>query len=399
MRRLAVQLEVFVDGELFLGRALPPGRPLRLGPGAGCEVPTSALPTTLALLTPTRDGYSIRLAPSLAGLIHAAGRSLRVGDGLLHDPRPEPLLLVEGDRGELSLGAEVRLRFTVVAAAPLFRGLPGIDAPLALSLGGTLAAAAMLVLLVGRFSPPLTPAGGHEVRLRSRPAVVALSRLRSPIRKPQAPAPTTVRAPRATESRRATPTPRSIARAGLLGLLDARLDRATPSRRHDPLAALDRLLTSTESLLTSSTAGYSGLAPSRRRRSEWGMSGFAEPGAVPAARKRPRLPEALAALPRPAPGEPGLSREAVQEVVAQGAAAIRLCYERELLSTVDVREGRLVLRWRIDSGGRATAIRVEKDSVGLPELRSCLRRQIQSWVFPPCPGRCEVTYPFEFFAR
>lgn len=86
-------------------------------------------------------------------------------------------------------------------------------------------------------------------------------------------------------------------------------------------------------------------------------------------------------------------------MVRQGGAAIRLCYERELLSSSEAREGRLLLRWRVDGQGRPTGVRVLRDSLQIPALRACVLRQLATWVFPACPDGCEVVFPFEFFAR
>ena len=73
-----------------------------------------------------------------------------------------------------------------------------------------------------------------------------------------------------------------------------------------------------------------------------------------------------------------------------------MCYEREMLRSSKLMEGRLLLRWTINGRGRATDLQVVKDGLGNPDLVLCIRDRIQSWIFPPCPRECTVVYPFDF---
>lgn len=97
----------------------------------------------------------------------------------------------------------------------------------------------------------------------------------------------------------------------------------------------------------------------------------------------------------------GVSREAVRKVVVVGSAAVRLCYERELISSNRPLEGRILLRWRINGEGKVRDLAVVKDALGSTPLRQCIMQRVSGWRFPSCPGpaTCTVVYPFDFFPK
>jgi hypothetical protein len=121
-------------------------------------------------------------------------------------------------------------------------------------------------------------------------------------------------------------------------------------------------------------------------------------------RGRPLLGLPLSGLTRQKPRSSSMmtknpSREAIRKVVVAHQRMIRLCYERELISSTKPVEGRLLMRWKIDQKGRAIQVQVEKDTVGSQALLRCVIARIRSWRFPPCDPSCSVVYPFDFFPR
>jgi len=405
MRRL-LQVEVLRDGELFLAQTLRPGRPLRLGPTPDCEIPTEVLDAPLALVVPGPEGYGVRLREPLSGRLRVAGRTLRIEGGLLVDPRPEPLTLVDGDGGEVVLDEHLRLRFRVLRAESAFGWSPRPELRLGLSLATVAALVVAGAVVVHRHAPPPTPKG-REVRLTVRPA--RLARLPRPAlaKKLDGKGPT----PRKPAARR-TSRPRTAQVAlqrGVLGALDRRVGQlVSPGKRgRDPLAALNKLLTVSTTGIPTPRSGGAGRGSDRL--GSW----LATPGLGDAASLTAALPvpKASARLPRlalpeagkvgspAAPAASGPSREEVREVVSRGGAGIRVCYERELIGSASPREGRVLLRWTIDAKGHVTNLVVEKDTIRIPELRECLLRQVRSWTFPPCSEGCTIVYPFEFFTR
>ena len=95
---MGLRYEIWRADELLVAEVLAGAEPLTVGPRRA-QVPTDELAETVSLLSATAAGYRLELVEPLCGEIVTSGRRLRVRDGLLFDPRPEPLLR----RFELSL--------------------------------------------------------------------------------------------------------------------------------------------------------------------------------------------------------------------------------------------------------------------------------------------------------
>lgn len=396
--RTIVELQILAGDELLLCRGLGPRQPLCLGPGARATVPTLAFDLDVSVLVPTTGGYRVQLVPGLDGHLLAAGRRLRIVDGLLCDPRPEPLLLVDGDEGELALGDGLRLRFALHAQRRELRPRLRLDRALAFSLSGA-AAVALALALVCLDGGPRARGAAREPRLVTRPAsLVALQRTRPPALRAATLTRRSPGTPRRARPSRAAASPRTAER-----LLQRLLPTRARGRGGDPLAALDGLLARAGRaqrgggpggpLLTGTRAGL-GLGDLSLGGLRGGLpDALALPALAPLARERPR-PAAAAT-----PSGSGPSREAIRKVVARGSAGVRLCYERELLAARIPREGQIILRWEIDGSGKVVGVQIEKDTVRSAGLARCLTEQVRRWAFPPCPERCSIVYPFDFYAR
>jgi hypothetical protein len=401
MARHQVQLSVLRDGELLFAQAVRPGHALTVGPAAGDVVPTTVLPSSLPLLVPTRAGYGLRLRAPLAGHVQAAGRRLRFEGGLLLDPRPEPLLLTDGDEGEVALDEHLRVRFTVHRLTRAFVVWPRCEPRLALCLAGACAVALAGILAVAPHAPPAR-AGAREVRLETRPAIVDLAlRRRGPTvaRHRRDARPTRPVATRSSPRR--NPSRTDVLRRGVLGILDspqtARSRRGRDATLGRALAALDRLALT--SAATGPRGSSGGRGDGRDPLGAWLGRTTGDGDGLPLPRpalRREHPPGPRLALQSSTAGGP--SREEIRSVVASGSAAVRLCYERELITSGQPREGRLLLEWTIGADGRVVAPTVRRDTIGSASLRACILQQVAGWVFPRCPKQCQVVYPFEFYS-
>jgi hypothetical protein len=420
MSRLIVQVQVFKDGELFLSRDVLTPRSVTVGPNAVDTIPTVALERSIAVLRHQPGGFGVRLCSPMSGQLHVGDRLLRVEDGLLLDPRPEPLTLGHGDRGTLWLDQAIELRFTIHRRQVSRGRFTRPDVGLIASLAGTAAAVLVLLCVMSpwSWSPRMDPAKVVERRLTQRPAALDLTRLRPARVKPSTgkrPRERVARSTKAAPQRRTSPTKKagrpSVRRRGLLGALRrssklAGLVKPGLSRSmQQALQGLDRVrtLTSTRGLLGRSDPGggsrsgdpIMGLISGVQSRLATASS------AGPAKPSLRRLVEPVtrvkAKLQQPQTGQ--ISREAIRKVVMKGSRGVRLCYERELISSTRPLEGRLLLRWRIDPTGRAREITVVKDAPGSPTLNRCILDRIRSWRFRPCSGTCTVVYPFDFFPK
>jgi hypothetical protein len=404
MARYALQVEVLADGDALVTRTLPPGSALRLGPTPDASIPTTALDRTVEVLVPGRSGYGLRLAAPLSGHLTVSGRALRIEEGLLCDPRPEPLLLRDEDTGELLLGAGLRLRFMVCEQRRRFRWRPEANRTLVLSLAVTAVLTAVGAGWVGRRAP-VPRRGVQEARLLARPTRLGL--LRAPNRAPGDPTHRPARKPiRRMKVRpgtgRARPAP---SRRGVLAPMDrdprmARRVDGTHGQR-DPLnGALAKLDATLASMAMGAPRGRLDSTEADRL-AAWIRRG--SPADAPHASTPPVATKWGPALASTTPVQGALghrpTREEIERVVSRGAGPIRLCYERELLSSANPREGTVVIRWEIDPTGKARHLRTLRDSVRLPTLEGCVISQIESWSFPPCEARCVVVFPFEFYLR
>jgi outer membrane biosynthesis protein TonB len=76
--------------------------------------------------------------------------------------------------------------------------------------------------------------------------------------------------------------------------------------------------------------------------------------------------------------------------------AIQGCYEKELKRNPNLK-GKVVVRFSITTGGRASEIEIEQDTLGNDAVGSCIKTVIRGWVFPFKPDSdVSVAYPFVF---
>jgi len=397
--RHTVHLRVLKDGELFLSRTLAPGRRLTLGPVGSCTIPTDCVDQPLDLLVPGSHGYWLRLAPPLDGELRVDGRTLRVHDGLLADPRPEPLVLGDGAEGQVCLADGVFLEFTIHRIRRRFSAWPRPDV-------GLCAAMIIACLLLGGAMMLVAPWKGDRlrrteaVRLVQQPRIARrlarFHRSRSAVARRAARASNRAPLPRRDRTHRvAKARPEAVLQRGVLGLL------GQLRRRHPELMGRKEGDSGLLSRLDRSLASVSGgLGPDRMTDDR--LVGLLDlPSSAEAPTAAFRLP-----VDRPhsharrtvAASKTAPTREEIRKVVVANGGQVRLCYEREMLSSSKPLEGRLLLRWSVDVNGRVVAPTIVKDTVGSPHLGACVLSRIQTWIFPPCDhGGCVVVYPFDFY--
>ena len=78
------------------------------------------------------------------------------------------------------------------------------------------------------------------------------------------------------------------------------------------------------------------------------------------------------------------------------AGAIRACYEQRLQVKNNL-QGKITIRWTIDTEGSVSAANSTSDSMGDSETTNCLLRTIRRMKFEkPEGGVCVVQWPFVF---
>jgi len=95
----------------------------------------------------------------------------------------------------------------------------------------------------------------------------------------------------------------------------------------------------------------------------------------------------------------GLTREEIERVVRANQSSIRACYDRALIKSGNLElNGRLVVGWFVNTGGRAQNVQRLSPFGGEAGLFECISSQIQSWQFPKPRGGsgAQVSFPFVF---
>ena len=91
-----------------------------------------------------------------------------------------------------------------------------------------------------------------------------------------------------------------------------------------------------------------------------------------------------------------VDRAALSRYIRDRLGAIRGCYERELKRNPGLK-GKVVVRFNITPAGRAGDVRIEENTLGSPEVSSCITGLMRSWIFPfKPPDEVPVQYPFLF---
>ncbi len=94
-----------------------------------------------------------------------------------------------------------------------------------------------------------------------------------------------------------------------------------------------------------------------------------------------------------------LSREQIERVVRRHSRGIRYCYERELADDPGL-GGRVSVNWTIGLDGRVQSASVTENSLGNRNVESCILREARRMRFDqPDGGIVVVTYPFTFRAE
>jgi TonB family protein len=91
-----------------------------------------------------------------------------------------------------------------------------------------------------------------------------------------------------------------------------------------------------------------------------------------------------------------LNEEIIRAVVEKRLAAIRNCYEQELVKNPKL-QGKVTIRFTIGEDGSVVSAEIENTTLNNPDVESCILRRIQYLKFPkPEKGQVTVSYPFVF---
>jgi TonB family protein len=110
-----------------------------------------------------------------------------------------------------------------------------------------------------------------------------------------------------------------------------------------------------------------------------------------------RVPKAIV-KPSRAEIDGTMNTDAVARTIRLGMPAITTCYQRALKRNPKL-TGKITVRLSINTMGAVTRVSIEGDSIGDPQVTSCIQGYAQRWRFPPPEGgTAEVSVPFVFQA-
>ncbi len=97
----------------------------------------------------------------------------------------------------------------------------------------------------------------------------------------------------------------------------------------------------------------------------------------------------------PAIVQGSLDKAEIQRVINGYRSQIAQCYEDGLKQNAQL-QGKVLVEWNIDAGGRVTRVRIRSTELQAPNVERCLIKRVQSWTFPKPIGGGTVTvvYPF-----
>jgi outer membrane biosynthesis protein TonB len=91
-----------------------------------------------------------------------------------------------------------------------------------------------------------------------------------------------------------------------------------------------------------------------------------------------------------------LETSKIASAVKGRIGGVKGCYEKELKRNPQL-QGKIVMQFTINEGGRVMDVSAKSDSMGEPAVAECIKSQMDRWRFPPPEGgTVTVSFPFIF---
>ena len=413
-RRTAMRIGVIQSGRLVEERVLTqPSVSLGRTASSSVIVPSDRLPRPWRLFERRGGRYRMRLGPAMEGRIASGGEVATVA-------AEREVLLPERARGRVALGDLVIL-FQIVSLPDgprpqLPRSLQGspmrdLDRPFVLLAALSLVAHLLLVLYLRGVDWPRTPdietvpdifVRNVQMR-RPPPAPAPVAELTKPAPTPRPSRPVAARPTLSLEEQKRRLVAQ-VGRKGLLQVLTARGDRGAV---RDLLidGSVDRLQDEAMRDLGGLTVAQAG-QPLPLGRGPTGGGRIADVGDLQGRTRistadvggrgaERRVPVVLTKPPELDEPVAGFDPQQLARAIRGHMAEVRACYERALKRRPDI-GGRLVLRFTLAPAGTVSAVEVDEDTLGDPEVTACVRNAVMLWRFAAPPRKVEVTFPFVF---
>jgi len=412
-----------VEERVFRG-----GEPITIGPTASDTfiLPPDGVERSWRLFEQRRGRLVLRLAAGMTARL-AAGADVST---FAADAEPvRVVVLPDGARGRVSLGDTTILFQRVRPPAPRPRPqlpvsvrrhvLAELDLPFAVIVALTFLLHVVMIVYLRQVDWPRKPSVDeipdrflHELRRRPPPTPTAVPRHEvTPVaRDKPAPRPTRVAAaptPRAAESEadRRARLEKQVQKMGLLTILAAKADGTS--------TVTDLLAKGTpDQAVEDAFKGVSGVAVAQADglrnlpRFGDGSGKIATPAGL---RGGPGISDAPAVGPAvergvrsnvhvdaPSVEDGHVDPAAIAREIRNRRKAIAACYERALKQQPTL-AGKLVVRFSLAAAGTVSAVDIDDDTLGAPDVVACIRAVVLRWRFPAlAEGPAELSFPFVF---
>jgi hypothetical protein len=111
--------------------------------------------------------------------------------------------------------------------------------------------------------------------------------------------------------------------------------------------------------------------------------------------ERPVQPRVDIVDPPPTQVPGGLPVDQAIAVIRQHLGGIRACYQGPLNHHHEL-AGKITVRFTVEIDGSVGAITFEEDTLGSPEVASCVRGRVAGWHFPAASRPSQFSFPFVF---
>jgi hypothetical protein len=432
-----LQVAVIWRGQIIGYRVLRKRGRITVGPSkhATFTTPKLAGQNKFALITPRKEGYSLRLAPELKGDLVLGGSATAVADVVSSE-----VDLARGDRAKLVFadGSDLRIELRWVDP-PVRVGRPPVDDPemLRYMIGTSLVLGMFAAILVFMWEkvPPKPPLALSPERVAKIEAPAAIEFEKKQIREAEK--------AETKDPAKEGQTKKAKDKAGKVGRDDAKQkDTIIPKGREDilrekvqntgllsalgrdkaPGSGLSKLLAQSNDV----EQAMLGTAGARTVIAGRGSQGMGTAGSGPGGggtgfghlygagnldtggrgnRGKGRGPklaergehEVSVGMGGGAGDTDGsLSKEQINKVVRAHLAGIKYCYEKELQRKSSL-AGAIDIFWIIQPDGSVSKANVKNTTMNDSAVEGCIVRQVKQWQFPKAPAQTTVgRYPFIF---
>jgi hypothetical protein len=426
--RRHLRVGIVQAGRIVEERVFRAAETITLGPGVADTfiLPPDTLARAWRLFEERRGQLVLRLSPAMTARL-AAGPDVSAFAAAAGEP-VRAIVLAEGARGKVTVGDTTILFQRIRPPAPQPRPrlpasvrrhvLSELDLPFVAIAALTFLLHVAMVVYLRQVDWPRKPAIDelpdrflHDTFRKARPtppatrpeATPATPAPRKPAARPSGAVAARAPKPVESEAERRARFEKEVQKMGIVALLTAHGDGATATKDllgrgaaaepvEDALKNVGGVTVAADDSLrlrvgggTGTVATPAGLRVGARISEATRVGPAVERGVKTDVREGPPLVE-----------DGHVDAAAIAREIRGRRKAIAACYERALKQQPTL-AGKLVVRFSLAAAGTVTAVEIDDDTLGAPDVAACIRAVVLRWRFPSlAEGAAELSFPFVF---